>query len=126
MNYPLVSIIVVSYNHSGYIKENLDSVKNQTYPNIQLIVADDASPDNSAEVFEQWLKDNNYPAEKIFTVKIPDLPRPLMSVLSWLRVSILKLSRQMMYCILNIQKSVFPDLKHWEKATEWFLPIPIP
>ncbi|WP_185286151.1 glycosyltransferase family 2 protein [Chryseobacterium indologenes] len=66
MNYPLVSIIVVSYNHSGYIKENLDSVKNQTYPNIQLIVADDASPDNSAEVFEQWLKDNNYPAEKNF------------------------------------------------------------
>ncbi len=32
MNYPLVSIIVVSYNHSGYIKENLDSVKTKPIP----------------------------------------------------------------------------------------------
>ena len=61
---PLVTIVVVSYNHSKYIKENLDSILSQTYPNIQLIVADDASPDNSVEVFEEWLSNNNYPALK--------------------------------------------------------------
>lgn len=66
MEQPLVTVIVVSYNHSQYIRENLDSIKNQTYGNIQLIVGDDASPDNSVEVFEQWLKDNSYPAEKNF------------------------------------------------------------
>lgn len=58
----LVSIIVCSYNQGKYIKECLDSVKAQTYPNIQLIVADDASPDNSVQVFENWLSENNYPA----------------------------------------------------------------
>lgn len=62
----LVSIIIISYNHSKYIVENLDSVKNQTYKNIELIVADDASQDNSVEVFDKWLQENNYPARKIY------------------------------------------------------------
>lgn len=66
METPLVSIVVVSYNHARYIRENLDSIKNQTYPNIELIVADDASPDNSVETFETWLKENNYSAKKNF------------------------------------------------------------
>lgn len=66
MEQPLVSIVVVSYNHSKYIRENLDSIKAQTYPNIELIIADDASKDNSVEVFESWLAENNYPAKKNF------------------------------------------------------------
>lgn len=69
MEDPLVSIVVVSYNHSKYIRENLDSIKAQTYPNIELIVADDASRDNSVEVFEQWLAENNYPAKKNYHTK---------------------------------------------------------
>lgn len=59
---PLVSVVVISYNHSRFIKENLDSIKAQTYSNIELIVGDDASQDNSVEVFEEWLKDNDYTA----------------------------------------------------------------
>ncbi|WP_288462133.1 glycosyltransferase family 2 protein [uncultured Chryseobacterium sp.] len=62
MGTPLVTVISVSYNHSRYIKENLDSIKNQTYKNIQLIVGDDASSDNSAKVFQEWLQSNNYDA----------------------------------------------------------------
>lgn len=69
MEQPLVSIIIVSYNHGKFLKENLDSIKAQTYPNIQLIVADDASMDNSVQVFEEWLKENNYPATKNFHKK---------------------------------------------------------
>ncbi|MEC5394205.1 glycosyltransferase [Bergeyella sp. RCAD1439] len=66
MEQALVSIIVVSYNHSLYIKECLDSIKSQTHTNIELIVADDASKDNSVEIFENWLSENNYFAKKNF------------------------------------------------------------
>lgn len=66
---PLVTIVVISYNQSKYIKENLDSIKAQTYSNIELIVADDASTDNSVEIFDNWLKDNNYRAKKNYHTK---------------------------------------------------------
>lgn len=69
MDTPLVSIVVISYNQRKYIIENLDSIKNQSYPNIELIVADDASTDNSVEVFDNWLKENNYTAKKNFHQK---------------------------------------------------------
>lgn len=77
MEQPLVTIVVVSYNHSQFIQENLDSIKNQTYKNIQLIVGDDASPDHSVDVFEEWLKENNYPAEKNFHAQNTGLPTML-------------------------------------------------
>lgn len=66
MEQPLVTVIVVSYNHSRYIKQNLDSIRKQTYSNIQLIVADDASSDDSIDAYEQWLKETQYPAERNF------------------------------------------------------------
>jgi len=44
---PLVSIVVVTYNSSSTILETLDSIKAQTYRNIELIVSDDHSTDNT-------------------------------------------------------------------------------
>lgn len=57
-NLPLVSIICLSYNHESYLVEALDSVINQTYPNIELIIVDDFSTDNSVKVIENWLKNH--------------------------------------------------------------------
>ena len=66
MQNPLVTVIVVSYNHSKYIVENLNSIKNQTYKNIQLILVDDASTDDSVEVYNDWVEQNNYSVTKVF------------------------------------------------------------
>lgn len=85
MQYPLVSIIVVSYNHAHFLRENLDSIKRQTYPNIQLIVADDASTDNSVEVYENWLKENNYTAHKNFHTKNTGLANTLNECIDYIK-----------------------------------------
>jgi len=53
---PLVSIIAISYNHAPYIKEALESVFAQTYSTIELIIADDASTDNSLQCIEEVTK----------------------------------------------------------------------
>ena len=55
---PLVSIICHCYNHASYVEECLNSVINQSYKNIELIIVDDCSNDNSVAIIENWLKQN--------------------------------------------------------------------
>lgn len=55
---PLVSVCVVTFNSSEYILETLESVKAQTYQNIELIVADDKSTDSTNIIVSKWIKDN--------------------------------------------------------------------
>ena len=45
----LVTVIIASYNHGPYIEQSIQSVLDQTYPNIELLVIDDGSPDDSVE-----------------------------------------------------------------------------
>lgn len=58
MQNPLVSIVVITYNSSKYVLETLESAKEQTYQNIELIVSDDCSTDKTVEICEQWLEMN--------------------------------------------------------------------
>lgn len=46
---PLVSVVLPAYNHGKYVEEAIESVLNQSYPNIELLVADDASTDDTVE-----------------------------------------------------------------------------
>lgn len=50
----LVSIITPCYNASLYIKDTIESVLNQTYENWELLVIDDCSTDNSAEIIKSY------------------------------------------------------------------------
>lgn len=51
---PLVSIVIPAYNHANYLDEAIRSVLNQDYPNIELIVLDDGSTDNTRDVLEKY------------------------------------------------------------------------
>lgn len=53
--HPLVSIVIPVYNHEKYVEEALNSVLNQTYPNLEVIIIDDGSKDKSPELVDQWL-----------------------------------------------------------------------
>lgn len=53
---PLVSIIVPLYKVEAYIGRCLNSIAEQTYPNIECILVDDASPDQSLAIAEDFLK----------------------------------------------------------------------
>lgn len=49
-SYPLVSVIMPSYNHAEYIRDAIDSVFKQTYINWELIIVDDGSKDSTHEI----------------------------------------------------------------------------
>jgi len=53
-NLPLVSIVFTSYNHQEYLKQALDSLITQTYPNTELIIVDDNSTDGSQAILETY------------------------------------------------------------------------
>lgn len=68
---PLVSICVITYNSSETVIETLESIYNQTYRNIELIVSDDCSSDNTVEIVKNWLdeKRSRFQAAEIITVE---------------------------------------------------------
>jgi glycosyltransferase involved in cell wall biosynthesis len=49
---PLITVVIVNYNYGRYLGKCLDSVFAQTYPNIEVIVVDDGSTDNSLSVLQ--------------------------------------------------------------------------
>jgi glycosyltransferase involved in cell wall biosynthesis len=53
-NNPLISVIMPAYNCENYIREAIDSVLNQTYRNIELLVADDGSTDGTKKIIDSY------------------------------------------------------------------------
>jgi len=55
-NKPVVSVIVANFNNAEYIEDCFESILAQTYPNIEVVIADDCSTDNSIDIIEQNCK----------------------------------------------------------------------
>ena len=60
---PLVTIVTPSYNQGRFIRETIESVLNQDYPNIEYIIIDNASTDNTADVIKPYLSRLTYISE---------------------------------------------------------------
>ena len=52
---PLVTVGVASYNNATFLSETLDSILAQTYKNIEIIIVDDCSKDNSVQIARDWI-----------------------------------------------------------------------
>ena len=55
MENKLVSIITPIYNGAKYVSETIESVLKQTYPHWEMIIVDDGSKDNSAEIIREYV-----------------------------------------------------------------------
>lgn len=54
MEYPLASILICNYNYGQFIKRAIDSALKQTYRNVEVIVVDDGSTDNSRQIISEY------------------------------------------------------------------------
>jgi glycosyltransferase involved in cell wall biosynthesis len=58
-NQPLVSIAMTTYNGEKFLIKQLDSLVNQTYHNIEIIIVDDCSSDKTLNILNQYSKENS-------------------------------------------------------------------
>ena len=56
---PLISVIIPIYNVEQYLNRGIESIVNQTYKNLEIILVDDGSTDNCHEICEEWEKKDN-------------------------------------------------------------------
>lgn len=68
----LVSIIVTTYNSSQFVIETLESAKVQTWQNIELIVSDDCSADNTVELCRNWIEANKNRFVRTDIITVPE------------------------------------------------------
>jgi cellulose synthase/poly-beta-1,6-N-acetylglucosamine synthase-like glycosyltransferase len=66
---PLVTILVPSYNHEKYVVDCLDSIRDISYPRLELIVSDDCSLDATFARADQWVKGNTGRFERALVVR---------------------------------------------------------
>lgn len=59
MNKPLISVVIPIYNVEQYLNACIDSVVNQTYSNLEIILVEDGSPDNCPEICDEYAKLDN-------------------------------------------------------------------
>lgn len=57
MDKPLVSVVMSTYNEEKYVLDSINSILNQTYENIEIIIVDDASTDNTVSLIENIATD---------------------------------------------------------------------
>ena len=67
----LVTVVVITYNSAKYILDTLESIKGQTYENLELVISDDCSTDNCVEICFDWIEENKsrFVRTELITVK---------------------------------------------------------
>lgn len=67
-SYPLVSVAIITYNQKEYLRECIESILLQNYPNLQIVVADDCSSDGTQDLLLRYSQ--QYP--NVFTLKLSE------------------------------------------------------
>jgi alpha-1,3-rhamnosyltransferase len=115
---PLFSVAVPSYNHGRFIRDCLLSVAAQTYPHLELVVIDDGSSDDTAEVIRSFIAEH----EKRFA-RVVFRSRPNRGV-SATSNECLQLCRGEWVHLLGSDDLLTPDkvAVQWQMLQEWDVP----
>lgn len=60
MIHPLFSVLIANYNNGRFLQQAIESVLAQTYRNWEVIIVDDASSDNSFDIYDKYKDDNRF------------------------------------------------------------------
>lgn len=71
MDCPLISLCIITYNSSQYIIDTLESAKSQSYKNLELIISDDCSNDDTLEKCAKWIEENGKRFVRTLLLKAP-------------------------------------------------------
>jgi glycosyltransferase involved in cell wall biosynthesis len=71
---PLVTVIAICHNHAPYVNETLESIRLQTYRNIQLIIINNYANDKCSELITSWVDKYNIECEYIENLAPHSLP----------------------------------------------------
>ncbi len=71
MEKQLVSVVVATYNSAPHVIETLESAKAQTWQNLELIVSDDYSADNTVEICREWIDKNKNRFTRTELITVP-------------------------------------------------------
>jgi glycosyltransferase involved in cell wall biosynthesis len=94
----LASVVVASYKHEAYIEECLETVYRQTFPDVELIIVDDHSPDRSFEIAQRIVKKKSF-AKRFVSCSLLRNPLNLGAHYTWNRA--LSLAKGDMLFFLN-------------------------
>lgn len=72
---PLISVIVPVYKVEPYLHRCIDSIRNQTYTNLEIILVDDGSPDNCGRICDEYAQKTNVSLS--FIRRTEDCPQPV-------------------------------------------------
>jgi glycosyltransferase involved in cell wall biosynthesis len=94
----LASVVIACYKHEAYLEHCLETVFDQTYPQLELIIVDDNSPDNSYQLAERLLKRKSF-AKRFASCKLLKNPTNMGAHFTWNRA--LSLATGEMLFLLN-------------------------
>ena len=97
---PLVSVIMAAYNAEKYIGEAIESILSQTYSNWELIIADDASTDTTADIINSYAKQEN----RIKTIRLDKNSGQTIA-----RIKAINISRGVYLAILDADDISLPN-----------------